>query len=175
MDAQSFNKFSSYNLGHSTTNQLNPLSVNRFDYKTSLSSKSVSSDYLWGYNNTLSSVLNTMSLQDFDFSFFFKSILFHEVLYKENDSKQYSNPLKYALNLKHKKKSLSNLQYMMSNNLLLVDPTVNSFSPNTSFSSSTYNTDNALKFKDYKSSNAQFLGSERTVRLLNNVNSNNYK
>jgi len=63
----------------------------------------------------------------------------------------------------------------MSNNLLLVDPTVNSFSPNTSFSSSTYNTDNTLKFKDYKSSNAQFLGSERTVRLLNNVNSNNYK
>jgi hypothetical protein len=43
------------------------------------------------------------------------------------------------------------------------------------FLSVLYNTENMLKFKDYKSSNLQFLGSERTTRLLNNVNSNSYK
>jgi hypothetical protein len=32
-----------------------------------------------------------------------------------------------------------------------------------------------LKFKDLKSSNSQFLGSERTVRLLGNLNSNLFK
>ena len=38
-----------------------------------------------------------------------------------------------------------------------------------------FSTESNLKFKDYKSSNAQFLGSERTPRLLNNLNSNLYK
>jgi hypothetical protein len=174
MDTQSFNKFSSYNLGQVTNNQLNPLSINRFDYKTSLPTKVNTGDNLLSYNNNLMSSLNTTSLRDFDFSFFLKTPNNLAILGAENDSKQYSNPLKYALNLKHKKKSLSNLQYVMSDSSL-TDSTVHSFNPSTSFSSSTYNTDNTLKFKDYKSSNAQFLGSERTVRLLNNVNSNNYK
>lgn len=38
-----------------------------------------------------------------------------------------------------------------------------------------YNSENVFKFKDLKSSNSQFLGSERTVRLLKNLNTNNYK
>ena len=46
---------------------------------------------------------------------------------------------------------------------------------NINFSDHLYNTENTLKFKDYKSSNAQFLGSERTARLLTNLNSNSYK
>jgi len=38
-----------------------------------------------------------------------------------------------------------------------------------------YNTENVFKFKDLKSTNSQFLGSERTVRLLKNLNTNSYK
>jgi hypothetical protein len=38
-----------------------------------------------------------------------------------------------------------------------------------------YNTENIFKFKDLKSSNSQFLGTERTVRLLKNLNTSAYK
>jgi hypothetical protein len=38
-----------------------------------------------------------------------------------------------------------------------------------------FNTENIFKFKDLKSSNSQFLGSERTVRLLKNLNTSAYK
>jgi hypothetical protein len=47
--------------------------------------------------------------------------------------------------------------------------------PTEMFSNTVFNTENTLKFKDLKSPNAQFLGSERTVRLLNNLNSNTFK
>jgi hypothetical protein len=53
--------------------------------------------------------------------------------------------------------------------------TTQTYSPNNSFNSVVFNTDNNLKFKDYKSSNAQFLGSERTARLLTNLNSKSFK
>jgi PBP1b-binding outer membrane lipoprotein LpoB len=93
------------------------------------------------------------------------------ILGAENDSKQYSNNFKFLLNSKYKKKSINNFDFLFNktlNNTLVTDPT-------TTFSSSVYNTESNLKFKDYKSSNAQFLGSERTPRLLNNLNSSAYK
>jgi hypothetical protein len=90
------------------------------------------------------------------------------ILGAENDSKQYSNNFKFLLNNRYKKKTINNFDFILNNNTLVSDPT-------TTFSSSVYNMESNLKFKDYKSSNAQFLGSERTPRLLNNLNSNMYK
>jgi hypothetical protein len=55
------------------------------------------------------------------------------------------------------------------------EDTLTSLNPSSNFFSTNYNTENNLKFKDFKSSNAQFLGSERTVRLLSNLNSNSFK
>jgi hypothetical protein len=93
------------------------------------------------------------------------------VLGAENDSKQYSNNFKYVLNTKLKKKSVSNSDFTLNNN----STTLDNLDPTNTFSNSIYNTENNLKFKDYKSSNAQFLGSERTPRLLSNLNSNSFK
>jgi hypothetical protein len=63
----------------------------------------------------------------------------------------------------------------MGNNDSNSDSTTQIYNPNNTFNSSVFNTDNNLKFKDYKSSNAQFLGSERTARLLTNLNSKSFK
>jgi hypothetical protein len=106
-----------------------------------------------------------------DFSLFLKIPNIFNILSAENDSKQYTNTFKYLLNTSYKKKLVHNLGYMYSNNL----DNTGVVNPENAFSNSMFNTNNTLKFKDYKSSNAQFLGSERTVRLLTNLNSSLYK
>jgi hypothetical protein len=110
-----------------------------------------------------------------DFAAFLKIPSTSSVLGAENDSKQYSNSFKYLLNSKHKKKTIHNFNFALHDNLGSNDLAVKTNDPLNNFSKLLFNSDNTLKFKDYKSSNAQFLGSERTVRLLNNVNSNAYK
>jgi hypothetical protein len=141
------------------------LSINRLNYNTNLPSQVYEENLI---NNFTKILPNRYKLDNsLDFSFFLKIPNILSVLSAENDSKQYSNSFKFILNTKHKKKSLQNLDFTM-NNLFTVDPT-------NSFSNSLYNTENTLKFKDYKSPNAQFLGSERTSRLVNNVNSNSFK
>jgi hypothetical protein len=111
---------------------------------------------------------NTLG-NNINFSLFIKIPNYTSVLSAENDSKQYSNSFKFLLDSKLKKKSLYNLNLVFNNNLL------NNFSLGNTFVNNLYNTENTLKFKDNKSSNAQFLGSERTVRLLTNLNSNSFK
>jgi hypothetical protein len=106
-----------------------------------------------------------------DFSFFLKNPNVFNVLGAENDAKQYSNILKFILNTKHKKKQTINTNYIHMGDFNHIQTT----DPNNLFTSTIFNTENTLKFKDYKSSNAQFLGSERTTRLLNNLNSNSFK
>jgi hypothetical protein len=173
LDNSSLNKFFSYNLGTSVSyNGGSVLSTNRLSYDNSASNAPTSKDMASNLNNLVTHASNTKNA--FNFSFFMKVPNTLSVLGAENDSKQYSNPLKYGLNLLHKKKTLSNLGYVASN-FTGTEPTVHVYNPNNSFASSTFNTENTLKFKDYKSSNAQFLGSERTVRLLSNLNTNNYK
>jgi hypothetical protein len=76
--------------------------------------------------------------------------------------------------MKNKKKHVYNLPYSF-NNINLTQNNTQSLDLTNMFLHSTFNTENTLKFKDYKSSNAQFLGSERTPRLLSNLNSNSYK
>jgi hypothetical protein len=94
------------------------------------------------------------------------------ILGAENDSKQYPNTFKYLLNSRFKKKSIPNLGLLFSGDNV---GSIQNLNNNNLFINSIFNTENNLKFKDYKSSNSQFLGSERTVRLLNNINSNMYK
>jgi hypothetical protein len=64
------------------------------------------------------------------------------------------------------------MQFLNNENTL---NNLTSLNPTHTFSNLIYNSENLLKFRDFKSSNSQFLGSERTVRLLKNLNSNSYK
>jgi hypothetical protein len=120
------------------------------------------------------SKLHTNNTSGTDFESFLKIPNVLSVLGAENDSKQNSNPLKISLNFKHKKKNISNMNYIL-NNSNLSNRDIEVLNPSSVFSSTVFNTENNLKFKDYKSSNSQFLGSERTVRLLDNLNSSSYK
>jgi hypothetical protein len=125
------------------------------------------------YNKILPAHLQMYNIADF--SFFLKLPNLSSVLGAESDSKQYSNLFKFVLNPKHKKKSIHNFNFIYNNVVDGSETSISHLDPTNSFSTTIFNTENTLKFKDYKSSNAQFLGSERTVRLLNNVNSNSYR
>jgi heme/copper-type cytochrome/quinol oxidase subunit 2 len=173
MDNKGSEKFFSYNLNRNWESN-NSLSINRSGYNTGSSTSALEEDLINNYNSKLPE--NFKSHNILDFSSFIKIPNIFSVLSAENDSKQYSNDFKFVLNTKHKKKLIHNSDFnfnnvynsLSNNNLQNIDPT-------NIFSNSIYNTENNLKFKDYKSSNAQFLGSERTPRLLNNLNSNLYK
>jgi hypothetical protein len=171
MDLNSSEKFFSYNLNTKTPNNKNMLSINRLNGSEGVDGTS--------FTNTITSnftkLLPNPNINTFDFSWFLKVPKNASVLGSENDSKQYSNDFKFTLNTKSKKKSINNLNYLMGNIDSNSDTTTQIYNPNNSFNSSVFNTDNNLKFKDYKSSNAQFLGSERTARLLTNLNSKSFK
>jgi hypothetical protein len=169
LDSNSINKFFNYNFNYNL-NKSNNLDINRLNYLPN--NNQVSEGFI---NNIFKLTSNNIFTPkgNLDFSTFLQIPNVISVLGAENDSKQYSNNFKFLLNLKHKKKSIYNLNYLNSNtysNELLSS----NFNLN-NFSNLLYNSENTLKFKDYKSSNAQFLGSEKTVRLLSNLNSNLYK
>jgi hypothetical protein len=167
LDNNSTNKFFTYNLDNKTSTS-STLNINRLNYNN----MSLNDSLLINFTKLLPTKLT--KLNSMDFSFFLQIPNTTSVLNAENDAKQYSNDFKLTLNSKHKKKSVNNFDFLMSNsNLNNVD--VQNLQPNNNFANSIFNLESNLKFKDYKSSNAQFLGSERTVRLLNNLNSNSYK
>ena len=170
LDNNSVDKFFSYNFNNTSVNKsTSNLDLNRLNYNPSTDTSTTES-LVNNYSKLLPQTYNR--LNTLDFLLFLKLPNAFSVLGAENDSKQYSNPFKFALNLKHKKKTLWNLDHAVSDYTAGNVPTTN---PNDKFSNTTYNTENTFKFKDLKSSNAQFLGSERTVRLLNNLNSNAFK
>jgi hypothetical protein len=174
IDDKSVNRFFSYNFNlqnNSNGKNINySPSVNRLSYDT-LGSKSQANDVYNYYNLINNSFKKTL---DSDFSFFLKTPSILSIMSAESDSKQYNNLLKYSLFHGHKKKLLWNLQFLNNDSISSSD-NLNIPNPLHKFSNLIYNTENLLKFKDFKSSNMQFLGSERTVRLLNNLNSNSYK
>jgi hypothetical protein len=167
LDSKSTDKFFSYNL-NSKKAQTSTLNLNRLDYGNKYFNES--------FTTNLTKLLPSSftKLNHTDFSLFLQIPSTSSVLNAENDSKQYSNDFKLTLNTKHKKKSINNFDFLI-NNENLSNTDVQNLQPNNNFTHSIYNLESNLKFKDYKSSNAQFLGSERTVRLLNNLNSNSYK
>jgi hypothetical protein len=145
------------------------MNLNRLNYDNLSSSYNLEEELVNNFNSRIYD--NYKSPFNTDFRMFLKFPHLINILGAENDSKQHSNNFKFLLNNKYKKKSINNFDFLLNNtfnNTLTIDPT-------TTFSSSVYNTESNLKFKDYKSSNAQFLGSERTPRLLNNLNSSAYK
>jgi hypothetical protein len=171
VDNKSTKQFVDYTLGYNPTTPLNTLDTNRLSYNNSGEFQS-STETVTDTINTLFKLRPAYGLNNTDFSTFLKVPNTASVLSAENDSKQYYNSFKFLLNSKFKKKSIQNFNSLLNDNTstnLLTNDTSNTFSSNL------YNTENNLKFKDYKSSNAQFLGSERTVRLLNNISSNSYK
>jgi hypothetical protein len=168
IDNNSIDKFFSYNL-NTKNNNIGSTSLNRLAYNTN---NSELESTITNFNKLLP--LYFKRLNGLDFSVFLNLPNTFSVLSAENDSKQYSNPLKYSLNLKHKKKTIQNFDNLL-NTYVNNEDTLTSLNPSSNFSSTNYNTESNLKFKDFKSSNAQFLGSERTVRLLNNLNSNSFK
>jgi hypothetical protein len=169
----SVGKFFNYNFNTQFSNTINTFGINRLGYSNNNNLVSSSDE---NFSNLNSNIIPSKfsSVNTADFSLFLKIPNITSILGAENDSKQYSNNFKFLLNFKHKKKSIHNLNFLL-NNSVKNDFFINNTNPQDSFSSSLFNTENTLKFKDYKSSNAQFLGSERTVRLLNNLNSNSYK
>jgi len=171
MDLNSSERFFSYNLGTKNPNNKNTLSINRLNSFGDVSG----SPFINTITSNLTKLLPNSNINTFDFSWFLKVPKNSLVLGSENDSKQYSNDFKFTLNTKSKKKSINNLNYLMENIGPNSDTTTQTYNPNNTFNSSAFNTDNNLKFKDYKSSNAQFLGSERTTRLLTNLNSKSFK
>jgi hypothetical protein len=173
LDTASVDKLFTYNLNNSTQQKnihQNPLSVNRLGYDTYGNGSSSNEATVYQYFKLFPQKFTRFN--DLDFSFFIKLPNAFSVLSAENDSKQYANPFKYSLNFKHKKKLLWNYQYNMADYSAL---NLDTHSLYNKFSNELYNSENILKFKDLKSSNAQFLGSERTARLLKNLNSNSYK
>jgi hypothetical protein len=168
LDRSSVDKFFNYNFSQEFKTPSNKLSLNRFDY-TSTSLNRLDETLLNSYSKLLPNTLGTL-----DFPLFIKIPNIFSILGAENDSKQYSNNFKFLLNFKHKKKNIHNFDFSL-NNINRNKLSIESLDPTSTFNSQNFNTENTLKFKDYKSSNAQFLGSERTVRLLNNLNSNQFK
>jgi len=171
MDLNSSEKFFSYNLNTKPINTQNSLSINRLNSNTTVSNDLLINSFIPNLNK----LLPNSNLNSFDFSWFLKVPKNTLVLGSENDAKQHSNDFKFTLNTKSKKKSINNLNYLMGDIGLGTNNTTQIYQPTNAFNSSTYNTDNNLKFKDYKSPNAQFLGSERTTRLLTNLNSKSFK
>jgi heme/copper-type cytochrome/quinol oxidase subunit 2 len=174
MDKHSVGKFFNYNFGkYFNTSTFNTSNLNRLSYEFNSVSTEYSRDALLSnYQKLLPTKFS--SLTNLDFSFYLQLPNIFNIINAENDSKQYSNSFKFLLNPKHKKKTTQNLNYLYTN-INNENSTSQITDPTNLFSSSVFNTESVLKFKDYKSSNAQFLGSERTVRLLNNLNSNSYK
>jgi len=171
LDNKGVEKLFNYNFNNLNFKSLpkNNLSLNRFSYggvSKTPNSYTVESN-ISNYFKLLPSIQNNL-----DFFYFIKTPNLFSIITSENDSKQFSNTFKYTLNFKHKKKSLYNFQYMFTD---YVDSTLYIGDPFNKFCTTLSNSENLLKFKDPKSSNLQFLGSERTVRLLNNVNSDLYK
>jgi len=167
LDKNSISKFFTYNFNFNNNTSKNSLELNRLS-----SSKNSNEFFTENLYKLFPTKLNSSNYIDF-FSFL-KVPNNTSVLGAENDSKQYSNSFKFLLNFKHKKKNIHNYNYSLSE-LPTNDTFTKSIDPTNNFNNYLYNTENTLKFKDYKSSNAQFLGSERTVRLLTNINSNLYK
>jgi hypothetical protein len=172
LDDNGVSKYFTYNLNseYGLSNSLK-LNVNRLNYDNMSPNVHKYEDVVVRLHNLLHSNFSTST--SFDFSTLLKIPNVASVLCAENDSKQYSNSFKFILNTRHKKKSINNFSTLLDN-----VGSLESFSKHlnsSNFSNYVYNSENTLKFKDYKSSNAQFLGSERTVRLLNNLNTNSYK
>jgi len=173
IDNKSTNKFFHYNFNSKLKqNDYSSLNTNRLSYEAVSAGVGNYEDMVVRLHKLIHSNFNISS--SFDFITALKVPNVMSVLSAENDSKQYTNTFKFILNLKHKKKNINNIN-------TLVEGVVGSeffskpLNTQTNFSKSLYNNESALKFKNYKSSNAQFLGSERTVRLLTNLNSNSYK
>jgi hypothetical protein len=174
MDRSGVNKFLSYTLNQNINTNANTLNLNRLNYSPTSSDRSLLSESLLStYTKILPSQFNAFNVVDFTFSLKLPNLL--AILGAESDSKQHSNLFKFILNPKHKKKSIQNYNFIFNSVTSPNETSLNYLDPTNTFSNTTFNTENTLKFKDYKSSNAQFLGSERTVRLLNNLNSNSYR
>ena len=91
----------------------------------------------------------------------------------DSDSKQPSNPFKYLLNVDNLNKKNLHKPTQLNDNLNFSDLTI---SPNfNNFSDSFLNSESLLKEKNLKSSDSQFLASERTSRLLTNLNTSLYR
>jgi hypothetical protein len=149
LDNNSVKKFFNYNFDTQFDKNINPFYINRLDYSSNNSLTSYDENFL----NSNSSILPSkfLNLNSLDFNLFLKIPNITSVLSAENDSKQYSNSFKFLLNFKHKKKNIHNLNFLL-NFSFKNDFFMNNSDPKNLFSSSLFNTENTLKFKDYKSS-----------------------
>jgi hypothetical protein len=101
LDHNSVNRFFSYNFNNTTSNKsVNNLNLNRLTDNSSNTTENLINNY----SKLLPQTYNR--LNSLDFLLFLKLPNAFSLLGAENDSKQYSNPFKFALNSRHKKKQL---------------------------------------------------------------------
>jgi hypothetical protein len=104
LDNNSVNRFFSYNFNNTSTSKTqNNLDLNRLSYNSS-SNTATTENLINNYSKLLPQTYNR--LNSLDFLLFLKLPNSFSVLGAENDSKQQSNPFKFALNSRHKKKLL---------------------------------------------------------------------
>jgi hypothetical protein len=104
LDGNSVNKFFGYNFNNSTQNKANTnlLSINRLSYQVNGDGTSSDESSIYEYYKLFPQKFARFS--ELDFVSVLKYPNLFSLLSAENDSKQFSNPFKLVLNLKHKKK-----------------------------------------------------------------------
>jgi hypothetical protein len=169
LDNTSFNKLFNYNNTLYDFISSNPLDISRYKYVSGITD---GGKYLVE-NQIVKALDNSYSKKDFSiFKDFIVQPNAFSVLSNESDSKQFSNNFKYSLGLKAKRKLQWNFKWCGDTSLI---SDISIGSPYNFFSSHLFNSENLLKFKDLKSSNMQFLGSEKTARFISNINASNFK
>lgn len=169
LDYKSSKKFFNYNMNFTYKNNSDNLNLNRLNCTNN-------NDILYGSSIKYNFKFLLKNLKYFNLSnlnYYFTLSNFPINLDIDSDAKQPTNAFKYLLaSTSFKKKTLHNLPQLnntLNSSDLQIIPNFNNFS-NTLLNSST-----TLKDKNIKSSNSQFLASERTPRLISNLSNSSYR
>ena len=160
LDTNSLNSYMNYNSGTSnSTTSLDLSNGSKLQARNSDIPSSSGSRVNTQILNSVAGPLNNLPQNSY-MNFLDKNSL----LSAENDSKQFKNPFKYALNNKWSKKNFTNLNW---SNDVNVNHEISTSSPLTRFSTKFSNESLSFRFKDLKSPGTALLTSERNTRLVN--------
>jgi len=150
LDSSSLNKFLEYNNDFNVSKKFNTIDSTS-NNNTRLENINTNSNNLRILN--LTNVFTNKKNQDL--SKLVNYTVLTSFINSETDSKQITNPFRYLFSNKFPKKVFLNNNYVF-------DKSMNS--------SKLFNLSNVYRFKDLKSSNQQFLTSDRNTRLIQNLN-----
>jgi heme/copper-type cytochrome/quinol oxidase subunit 2 len=164
MDSKSLKTFLDYN--YSSSQESKNVDLSQSIKLLNNESNSFATKNTTTLNSKLNDVLNTSTLRGNDpVKNYVNFLSKNGLLSSETDSKQFKNPLKYALNQKWSKKNFLNSSWSLDGN---AKSEISSASPISNFSTKFSNQELSPRFKDLKSPGTSLLTSERNVRLVNN-------